>query len=54
MRIVDIRERTIPVSRYADPSIPSGGLDTSAVAVITDVVRNGEKVIGYGFSSIPI
>jgi len=52
MRIVDIRERTIPVSRYADPSIPSGGLDTSAVAVITDVVRNGEPVIGYGFSSI--
>lgn len=52
MRIVEIIDRTIPISRYADPSIPSGGLDTSAVAIVTDVVRNGEAIVGFGFSSI--
>jgi L-alanine-DL-glutamate epimerase-like enolase superfamily enzyme len=52
MRIVEVRERTLPISRYADPAIPSGGLTTSAVAVITDVVRGGRRVIGYGFASI--
>lgn len=25
MRITDIREHTIPVSRYDDPAIPGGG-----------------------------
>ena len=52
MRIVDIRERAIVISRYADPAIPSGGLTTSLVAVVTDVVRAGRPVVGYGFSSI--
>ena len=52
MRIVDIRERGIAISRYADPAIPSGGLTTSLVAVVTDVVRAGKPVVGYGFSSI--
>lgn len=51
MRIVAIRERTVPLSRYADPTLPSGGLDTSIVAVVTDVVRNGKPVTGYGFAS---
>ena len=52
MRIVDVKERTIALSRYADPAIPSGGLTTSLVAVITDVIRAGRPVVGYGFSSI--
>jgi len=52
MRIIDIRERAIAVSRYADPTIPSGGLTTSLVAVVTDVVRAGKPVVGYGFSSV--
>ena len=51
MRIVDIRERTVPISRYADPDLPSGGLTTSVVALETDVVRDGRPVVGYGFSS---
>ncbi|HYW53634.1 MAG TPA: enolase C-terminal domain-like protein [Dongiaceae bacterium] len=42
----------MPISRYVDPSIPSGGLDTSVVALTTDVVRGGKPVVGYGFSSI--
>jgi L-alanine-DL-glutamate epimerase-like enolase superfamily enzyme len=52
MRIVEVRERTLPISRYADPAVPSGGLTTSAVAVITDVIRDRHPVIGYGFASI--
>jgi L-alanine-DL-glutamate epimerase-like enolase superfamily enzyme len=52
MRIVDIRERGIAISRYADPAIPSGGLTTSLVAVVTDVMRAGKPVVGYGFSSV--
>jgi D(-)-tartrate dehydratase len=52
MRIVDIRERSVAISRYGDPAIPSGGLTTSMVAIVTDVVRDGRPVIGYGFGSI--
>ena len=52
MRIVDIRERAIGISRYRDPGIPSGGLTTSLVAVVTDVVRDGRPVVGYGFASV--
>jgi L-alanine-DL-glutamate epimerase-like enolase superfamily enzyme len=52
MRIVNIRELSVPISRYADPSIPSGGLTTSMVAVITDVIRDGKPIVGYGFASI--
>jgi D(-)-tartrate dehydratase len=52
MRIVDIRERPIGISRYRDPRIPSGGLTTSLVAVVTDVVLAGRPVVGYGFASV--
>jgi D(-)-tartrate dehydratase len=52
MRIVEIRELSVPISRYADPSVQSGGLTTSMVAVITDVLRDGKPIIGYGFASI--
>jgi L-alanine-DL-glutamate epimerase-like enolase superfamily enzyme len=52
VRIVDVRERSIPISRFQDPSLPSGGLTTSAVALITDVVRDGRPVVGYGFASM--
>jgi len=52
MRVVDIRHEVMPISRHADPSLPSGGLDTSVVALMTDVVRNGHPVVGYGFASI--
>ncbi|VVE66820.1 mandelate racemase [Pandoraea anapnoica] len=52
VRIVDVREITLPISRYADPTIASGGLTTSLVAVVTDVMRSGAPVVGYGFASI--
>lgn len=51
MRIREIRERTVPISRYADPSIPGGGLTTSLVALTADLVRGGRPVTGYGFAS---
>lgn len=51
MRILDITEKTVPISRYADPNLPSGGLTTSMVAVTTDTLRGGKPVIGYGFAS---
>ncbi|CAB3758074.1 mandelate racemase [Burkholderia sp. MSh2] len=52
MRITAIHEQAIPVSRYADPAIPSGGLTTSVVAIVTDVVRDGRPVTGYGYASV--
>lgn len=52
MRIVDIREQSVPISRYADPALPSGGLNTSAVALTTDVMRGGRPIVGFGFASI--
>lgn len=52
MRIVEIRERTIPISRYNDSRLPSSGLTTSLVAIATDAVRAGKRVVGYGFSSV--
>ena len=50
MRAVEVRERSVDLSRYSDPSIPSGGLTTSIVALVTDVERNGRPVVGYGFA----
>jgi len=47
VRIVDIRERSIRISRYDDSAIPSGGLNTSAVAIVTDAYVRGERVVGY-------
>jgi len=51
VKILDVREHSLAISRYADPTIPSGGLTTSIVAVTTDVARDGRPVVGYGFSS---
>jgi L-alanine-DL-glutamate epimerase-like enolase superfamily enzyme len=51
VRIADIRERSVPISRFADPSLPGGGLTTSVVSVTTDVRRGGAPVVGYGFGS---
>lgn len=52
MRILEVRERTVPISRYATGDALGGDLDTTAVAVVTDVLRDGVPVVGFGFSSI--
>ena len=51
MRITEIRERPVQISRYYDPRTAPSDLTTSIVAVVTDVVREGTPVVGYGFSS---
>jgi L-alanine-DL-glutamate epimerase-like enolase superfamily enzyme len=52
MRILEIRECSVPISRYNDASIPSGNLTTSAVELVTDLETGGEPIIGRAFSSI--
>ena len=52
MRIVDLREVTAPIaSPIANAYIDFSKMTCSLVAVVTDVVRDGRKVIGYGFNS---
>src|SRR3984957_5116804 len=52
MRIVDVREVTAPIaSSIANAYIDFSKMTLSLVAVVTDVVRNGRSVVGYGFNS---
>src|SRR5271166_5906389 len=52
MRIVDIREVTAPIaSSIANAYIDFSKMTLSLVAVITDVERDGRRVVGYGFNS---
>lgn len=52
MRIVDIRHRAVPISRYAADVPAPPALDTTVVAVLTDVRDGGAPLVGYGFASI--
>jgi L-alanine-DL-glutamate epimerase-like enolase superfamily enzyme len=52
MKIVEIREKTFPISSpIRNAYIDFSKMTLSLVAVITDVVRDGERVVGYGFNS---
>src|ERR1700691_5445902 len=52
MRIVDLREITAPIaSAIANAYIDFSKMTCSLVAVMTDVVREGRPVVGYGFNS---
>jgi L-alanine-DL-glutamate epimerase-like enolase superfamily enzyme len=52
MRIVDIRETVVPIkSNLRNAYIDFSQMTVSVVAVITDRVRNGRPVVGYGFNS---
>src|ERR1700716_243607 len=52
MRIVDIREQTVPVaSAIANAYIDFSKMTLSHVAIFTDVKRDGRPVMGYGFNS---
>ena len=52
VRIVDILEVTRPIaSPIRNAYIDFSKMTTSLVAVVTDVVRDGKRVIGYGFNS---
>src|SRR5215467_3383482 len=52
MRIVEVKETTFPIgSAIANAYIDFSKMTCSVVAVVTDVVRNGRPVVGYGFNS---
>ncbi len=52
MRIVAIREKTAPIaSPIANAYIDFSKMTCSVVAVVTDVIRDGRPVVGYGFNS---
>ncbi len=52
MRIVEIVERPARIdSSIRNAWIDFSQMNASTVAVVTDVVRDGERVIGYGFNS---
>jgi D(-)-tartrate dehydratase len=52
VRIVDVREITQPIaSPIRNAYIDFSKMTTSLVAVVTDVVRDGRRVVGYGFNS---
>jgi L-alanine-DL-glutamate epimerase-like enolase superfamily enzyme len=52
MKIVDIREVTKPIaSPIRNAYIDFSKMTLSLVAVVTDEVRNGRPVVGYGFNS---
>ena len=52
MKIIDIREQTLPISSpIRNAYIDFSKMTLSLVAVITDVIRDGKPVVGYGFNS---
>src|SRR5882757_5964928 len=52
MRIVDVAEITKPIaSPIRNAYIDFSKMTASLVAIVTDVVRDGRRVVGYGFNS---
>src|SRR5688572_1649534 len=52
VRIVDVRQTTVPIaSPLKNAYIDFSKMDVSVVAVVTDVERDGRRVVGYGFNS---
>ncbi len=52
MKVVDIRHTGVPIaSPMKNAYIDFSKMDVSVVAVVTDVERDGKRIIGYGFNS---
>ncbi|MCL6454214.1 MAG: mandelate racemase/muconate lactonizing enzyme family protein [Alicyclobacillus sp.] len=52
MKIVEIQEVAVPIkSSIRNAYIDFSKMTASVVAIVTDVVRDGRRVIGYGFNS---
>src|SRR5215510_13997343 len=52
MRIIDVCEITKPIaSPMRNAYIDFSKMTAAVVAVVTDVVRDGRRVVGYGFNS---
>lgn len=52
VRIVDVRETTVPiVADMSNAFINFSSMTVSVLALVSDEVRDGEPVVGYGFNS---
>ena len=52
MKIVSVHEGVIPISSsIRNAWIDFSAMDCSIVAVVSDVIRDGRPVVGYGFNS---
>jgi L-alanine-DL-glutamate epimerase-like enolase superfamily enzyme len=52
VRIVDIRETVVPIkSEIRNAYIDFSQMTVSVLAVVTDVIREGKPVVGFGFNS---
>ena len=52
MKILDIRETAVPIkSDIRNSYIDFSQMTVSALALITDVIRDGKRVVGFGFNS---
>ncbi len=52
MRIVDIRETVVPIkSEICNAYIDFSQMTVSVLALVTDVIRQGKPVVGFGFNS---
>ena len=52
MRIVAIKEETVSIaSQIKNAYIDFSHMTVSALALVTDTIRNGKPVVGYGFNS---
>jgi L-alanine-DL-glutamate epimerase-like enolase superfamily enzyme len=52
VRIVDIRETVVPIkSQIRNAFIDFSQMTVSVLALVTDVVRDGKPVVGFGFNS---
>ncbi|MDM5339056.1 mandelate racemase/muconate lactonizing enzyme family protein [Fictibacillus enclensis] len=53
MRILEIREQSVSLqSNIRNSVVDFSQMTCSVIAIITDVIREGKPVIGYGFNSI--
>ena len=52
MRIADVRETVVPIkSQIRNAFIDFSQMTVSVLALVTDVVRDGKPVVGFGFNS---
>src|SRR5713226_1982715 len=52
VRIVDIRETVVPIkSEIRNAYIDFSQMTVSVLGLVTDVIRQGKPVVGYGFNS---
>ncbi|UOQ94891.1 mandelate racemase/muconate lactonizing enzyme family protein [Halobacillus shinanisalinarum] len=52
MKIIDIKVATVPIkSKISNAYIDFSKMTAAVVAIVTDVIRDGKRVVGYGFNS---